>query len=96
MPPWRNTWRRRVPVALAGRCVPAWYVGVGTVVVVLVEHKHIPSSISTTGGCPVAHSKESKQISKGTKRDMAEAEAHGIVIVGGGICGLATALALHR
>ncbi|XP_035823664.1 monooxygenase 1-like isoform X1 [Zea mays] len=27
---------------------------------------------------------------------MAEAEAHGIVIVGGGICGLATALALHR
>jgi len=27
---------------------------------------------------------------------MAAAEAHGIVIVGGGICGLATALALHR
>lgn len=27
---------------------------------------------------------------------MAEAESHGIVIVGGGICGLATALALHR
>ncbi|XP_066321861.1 monooxygenase 1-like isoform X2 [Miscanthus floridulus] len=27
---------------------------------------------------------------------MAEAEAHSIVIVGGGICGLATALALHR
>ncbi|CAL4968776.1 unnamed protein product [Urochloa decumbens] len=27
---------------------------------------------------------------------MAEAEAHGIVIVGGGICGLATALGLHR
>jgi len=26
----------------------------------------------------------------------AEAEAHSIVIVGGGICGLATALALHR
>ena len=25
-----------------------------------------------------------------------EEEAHGIVIVGGGICGLATALALHR
>ncbi|PWZ22347.1 FAD-dependent monooxygenase ctvC [Zea mays] len=29
-------------------------------------------------------------------RHMAEAESHGIVIVGGGICGLATALALHR
>ncbi|CAO2046207.1 unnamed protein product [Urochloa humidicola] len=27
---------------------------------------------------------------------MAEAEVHGIVIVGGGICGLATALGLHR
>ncbi|CAD6244064.1 unnamed protein product [Miscanthus lutarioriparius] len=27
---------------------------------------------------------------------MAEAEAHSVVIVGGGICGLATALALHR
>ncbi|RCV06861.1 hypothetical protein SETIT_1G197300v2 [Setaria italica] len=27
---------------------------------------------------------------------MAEAESHGIVIVGGGICGLATALGLHR
>jgi NADH dehydrogenase FAD-containing subunit len=25
-----------------------------------------------------------------------EEEIHGIVIVGGGICGLATALALHR
>jgi len=82
-------------VALAGRCVPAWYVGVGTVVVVLVEHKHIPSSISTTGGCPVAHSRRASKLAK-ERRDMAEAEAHGIVIVGGGICGLATALALHR
>jgi hypothetical protein len=27
---------------------------------------------------------------------VAEAEPHGIVIVGGGICGLATALGLHR
>jgi thioredoxin reductase len=27
---------------------------------------------------------------------MEEEEVHGIVIVGGGICGLATALALHR
>lgn len=31
-----------------------------------------------------------------TRRKETMAEAHGIVIVGGGICGLATALGLHR
>jgi len=30
------------------------------------------------------------------KEEGMEEEVHGIVIVGGGICGLATALALHR
>jgi NADH dehydrogenase FAD-containing subunit len=45
---------------------------------------------------PTAASQQERYRQWEKEEDMEEEEVHGIVIVGGGICGLATALALHR